>query len=69
MWKNEHIVAIAVSSREWGVLQKSQLLNGFPRGLLTGKGQKEVLEAYLKTWSNIWQLNDSYQNGALKNPV
>lgn len=40
-------MAIAVSSGEWGVLQKSQLLNGSPRGLPTGKGLKEVLETGL----------------------
>lgn len=47
MWKNECIVAIAVRNREWSVLQKSQLLNGSPRELLTGKMQREVLETGL----------------------
>lgn len=45
--KIEHIVAIAVNNGEWGALQKSQVLNGSPRELLTGKVQKEVLETGL----------------------
>lgn len=47
MWINECIVAIALRNRQWSVLQKSQLLNGSPRELLTGKMQREVLETGL----------------------
>lgn len=44
VWRNGHIVPTAVSNGEWGALQKSRIPNGSPRGLPTGKGQKEVLE-------------------------